>query len=173
LAKASRKGYKNPDICSLTIKVENRMLTIVMIDAYYNKGNGKYQKFCNKLDIGTLTNVPVNVSNRLKSDKELVIKLSDLDSFMAVKQDEIVPSVKFDDLYHFRLKDITAVPVKKEVHITDNLFYYKVVLVYKYVNGTMDTKIKFFGNIENIPSEVNEKLLSDDDRSCFLDVTNV
>lgn len=172
LDQASSKGYKDPDACSLTIKVVNKLLTTVVIDSYYKKSNGKYQKFSKKLDIGTLSNVPTNVRKRLENNKELVIKLSDLDSFKTVKQDEIIPSVLFSNLYNFKFKDVTETPQKKELHITDNLFYYKVVFVYKYDNGVTNTKVKFFGHIEELPAEINDKILSNDDRSCFLDVTN-
>ena len=172
LQQASSRGYKDPDACSLTIKVVNKLLTTVVIDSYYKKSNGKYQKFSKKLDIGTLSNVPTNVRKRLDVEKELTIRLSDLDSFKSVRQDEIIPSVLFSNLYNFKLKDVTETPQKKELHITDNLFYYKVVFVYKYDNGVTNTKVKFFGHIEELPSEINEKILSNDDRSCFLDVTN-
>lgn len=119
-----------------------------------------------------MSNVPTNVRKRLDVEKELTIRLSDLDSFKSVRQDEIIPSVLFSNLYNFKLKDVTETPQKKELHITDNLFYYKVVFVYKYDNGVTNTKVKFFGHIEELPSEINEKILSNDDRSCFLDVTN-
>ena len=171
LDQASSKGYKNPDACSLTIKVVNKLITTVIIDSYYKKNNGKYQKFSKRLDIGTLINVPTNVRERLETENELIIKLSDLDTFRSVKQEEIVPSVLFSNLYNFKLKDVTEIPQKKELHITDSLFYYKVVFVYKYDNGVIKSKVKLFGHIEDLPSEINEKILSNDDRSCFLDVT--
>lgn len=172
LENANAKGYDNPDICSLTINVANKLMTTVTIDAYYKKENGKYQKFSKKLEIGTLTNVPANVNNRLKTEKEIVVKLTDINSFKSIKLSDIIPIIQFDNLCNFKLEDAVAVPDKKELHITDNLFYYKVVLVYKYQDGKKDTKIKYFGNIAMLPSEIIDKISSSDDHSCYIDVTN-
>lgn len=172
LDQASRHGYHNPSICSFTIKRINKSVTSVTIEAYYDKGNRKYHKFSKKLDIGELKNVPLNVCNRLNTDKELTIKLSDMETFRSINQEEIIPTIHFNDLYNFKLKNIDFVPDKKELHITDNLFYYKVVLVYKYQDGGMDSKIIYCGYIQNLPSEINDKISSSSDRSCFIDVTN-
>lgn len=172
LEQANSKGYNNPDACSLSIKVVNKLLTTAIIDSYYRKDNGKFQKFSKKLDIGKLTNVPLNVQKRLDIQKELLIKLSDLDTFRSIKVEDIIPSVLFSNLYNFKLKDIVEIPQKKELHITDNLFYYKVVFVYKYDSGIINSRIKYFGHIDDLPLEINERLLSNDDRTCSLDVTN-
>lgn len=172
LEQANSKGYNNPDACSLSIKVVNKLLTTAIIDSYYRKDNGKFQKFSKKLDIGKLTNVPINVQKRLDIQKELLIKLSDLDTFRSIKVEDIIPSVLFSNLYNFKLKDIVEIPQKKELHITDNLFYYKVVFVYKYDSGIINSRIKYFGHIDDLPLEINERLLSNDDRTCSLDVTN-
>lgn len=172
LEQANSKGYNNPDACSLSIKVVNKLLTTAIIDSYYRKDNGKFQKFSKKLDIGKLTNVPINVQKRLDIQKELLIKLSDLDTFRSIKVEDIIPSVLFSNLYNFKLKDIVEIPQKKELHITDNLFYYKVVFVYKYDSGIINSRIKYFGHIDDLPLEINERLLSNDARTCSLDVTN-
>lgn len=170
LEQANSKGYNNPDACSLSIKVVNKLLTTAIIDSYYRKDNGKFQKFSKKLDIGKLTNVPINVQKRLDIQKELLIKLSDLDTFRSIKVEDIIPSVLFSNLYNFKLKDIVEIPQKKELHITDNLFYYKVVFVYKYDSGIINSRIKYFGHIDDLPLEINERLLSNDDRTCSLDL---
>ncbi len=170
--KAKNKGYGNPDYCSLAIHVESKYETTVVIEAYYNKGNGKFQKFRKTIDLGMLVNIPSVVKNRLDRTGEIAIKLSDFDNLYSVSEKNIVPTVEFKNLYNFSLKNAKREPKKKELHITDELFYYKVVLVYIYEDGQKEMKVKYFGNINELPSEVIEKINSNEDKSCYMDVTN-
>ena len=89
----------------------------------------------------------------------------------SVSERDIEPKVEFKHLYAFKLKNSTKVPLGKELHITDELFYYKVVLVYIYDNGERNMKVKYFGYIDGLPNEVVEKIESSEDRSCYMDVT--
>lgn len=165
---AKNKGYGNPDFCSMQIKVISKIETSVIIEAYYKKVNGKYQKFTKTLDIGKLTNVPQLVSERLTSVGEVAIKLTDFINLYSVKEDDIIPTVEFKNLYGFSLKNAKGVPARKELHIKDELFYYKVVLVYVYENGEKEMRIKHFGNILDMPEEVATKITSSEDKACFI-----
>lgn len=165
---AKNKGYGNPDFCSMQIKVISKIETSVIIEAYYKKVNGKYQKFTKTLDIGKLTNVPQLVGKRLTTAGEVAIKLTDFINLYSVKEDDIIPTVEFKNLYGFSLKNAKGVPTRKELHIKDELFYYKVVLVYVYENGEKEMRIKHFGNIIDIPEEVAAKIASNEDKACFI-----
>ena len=165
---AKNKGYGNPDFCSMQIKVISKIETSVIIEAYYKKVNGKYQKFTKTLDIGKLTNVPQLVSERLTSVGEVAIKLTDFINLYSVKEDDIIPTVEFKNLYGFSLKNAKGFPARKELHIKDELFYYKVVLVYVYENGEKEMRIKHFGNILDMPEEVATKITSSEDKACFI-----
>lgn len=165
---AKNKGYGNPDFCSMQIKVISKIETSVIIEAYYKKVNGKYQKFTKTLDIGKLTNVPQLVSERLTSVGEVAIKLTDFINLYSVKEDDIIPTVEFKNLYGFSLKNAKGDPARKELHIKDELFYYKVVLVYVYENGEKEMRIKHFGNILDMPEEVATKITSSEDKACFI-----
>lgn len=165
---AKNKGYGNPDFCSMQIKVISKIETSVIIEAYYKKVNGKYQKFTKTLDIGELTNVPQLVSERLTSVGEVDIKLTDFINLYSVKEDDIIQTVEFKNLYGFSLKNAKGVPARKELHIKDELFYYKVVLVYVYENGEKEMRIKHFGNIIDMPKEVAAKIASSEDKACFI-----
>ena len=70
------------------------------------------------------------------------------------------------------LKNAKGTPVRKELHIKDNLFYYQVVLVYVYSDGQKELRDKYFGLIENLPQEVQDKIESTEEKACFIDVTN-
>lgn len=170
--KANAKGYGTPDYASLSIKVESRIETTVVIEIYYNKGNGKYQKFKKTIDLGVLTNIPQTIKRRLERSGEVAIKLSDFNNMLAVSEKDIIPNIEFKYLYAFSLKNARGIPSKKELHITDELFYYKVILVYVYDNGEKEIKTKYFGNILSIPDEVANKIESNEDKSCYIDVTN-
>lgn len=172
LEKAKNRGYDMPDYGSLSIKVISRIETSVIIETYYNKGNGKYQKFKKILDLGELTNIPRVVKSRLDRTGEVDIKLSDFKNLYSVSERDIINTVNFDNLYNFTLKDAKGIPIKKELHITDELFYYKVVMVYVYEIEHKDIRVKYFGNIIDIPVEIIEKISSNEDKSCILDVTN-
>lgn len=165
---AKNKGYGNPDFCSMQIKVVSKIETSVIIEAYYKKVNGKYQKFTKTLDIGKLTNVPQLVSERLASNGEVNVKLTDFINLYSVKEDDITPTVEFKNLYGFSLKNAKGIPVRKELHIKDELFYYKAVLVYIYENGEKEMRIKHFGNILDMPEEVAAKIASNEDKACFI-----
>lgn len=165
---AKNKGYGNPDFCSMQIKVISKIETSVIIEAYYKKVNGKYQKFTKTLDIGKLTNVPQLVGERLTTAGEVAIKLTDFINLYSVKEDDIIPTVEFKNLYGFSLKNAKGVPTRKELHIKDELFYYKVVLVYVYENGEKEMRIKHFGNIIDMPEEVAAKIASNEDKACFI-----
>lgn len=171
--KAQNKGYGYPDYGSLSIKVVNRYETTVVIESYYNKGNGKFQKFKKTLDLGMLKNIPVSVKERLNRNGEVSIKLSDFDNLGRVSEKETTPSVDFERIYRSTITNAKAVPNKKELHITDELFYYKVSMVYVYDNGDEEIRTKYYGYINNIPKEVADKIASDEDKSCYIDVTNV
>lgn len=165
---AKNKGYGNPDFCSMQIEVISKIETSVIIEAYYKKVNGKYQKFTKTLDIGKLTNVPQLVGERLTTAGEVAIKLTDFINLYSVKEDDIIPTVEFENLYGFSLKNAKGVPTRKELHIKDELFYYKVVLVYVYENGEKEMRIKHFGNIIDMPEEVAAKIASNEDKACFI-----
>lgn len=171
--KAQNKGYGYPDYGSLSIKVVNRYETTVVIEAYYNKGNGKFQKFKKTLDLGMLKNIPVSVKERLNRFGEVVIKLSDFKNLSTVSEKEIISNVEFKSIYKGTMTNAKAIPNKKELHITDELFYYKVSLVYVYDNGEKEIRTKYYGYINNIPKEVADKIALDEDKSCYIDVTNV
>lgn len=172
IKKAKSNGYGTPDYASLYIKVENRYETIAVIEIYYNKGNGKFQKFKKTIDLGVLTNIPQTIKERLDRDGEVAIKLSDFNNMISVVENDIVPNVEFKHLYSFSLKNAKGVPVKKELHITDELFYYKVVLVYIYENGEKELRVKYFGQIVGLPEEVINKITTNEEKSCYIDVTN-
>lgn len=165
---AKNKGYGNPDFCSMQIKVISKIETSVIIEAYYKKVNGKYQKFTKTLDIGKLTNVPQLVGERLTTAGEVAIKLTDFINLYSVREDDIIPTVEFKNLYGFSLKNAKGVPTRKELHIKDELFYYKVVLVYVYENGEKEMRIKHLGNIIDMPEEVVAKIASNEDKACFI-----
>lgn len=169
--RANAKGYDSPDYGSLSIQVKSRFETAVVVELYYKKNGGKFQRFKKSLDIGVLTNVPYTVKRRLNSTGEVTIKLSDFEGMKSVSERDIEPKVEFKHLYAFKLKNSTKVPLGKELHITDELFYYKVVLVYIYDNGERNMKVKYFGYIDGLPNEVVEKIESSEDRSCYMDVT--
>lgn len=171
--KAQNKGYGYPDYGSLSIKVVNRYETTVVIEAYYNKGNGKFQKFKKTLDLGILKNIPVSVKERLDRFGEVAIKLSDFKNLSTVSEKEITSNVEFKSIYKGTMTNAKAIPNKKELHITDELFYYKVSLVYVYDNGEKEIRTKYYGYINNIPKEVADKIASDEDKACYIDVTNV
>lgn len=172
IKKAKSHGYGMPDYASLYIKVENRYETIAVIEIYYNKGNGKFQKFKKTIDLGVLTNIPQTIKERLDRDGEVAIKLSDFNNMISVVENDIVPNVEFKHLYSFSLKNAKGVPAKKELHITDELFYYKVVLVYIYENGEKELRVKYFGQIVGLPEEVINKITTNEEKSCYIDVTN-
>ena len=172
LDKAKNRGYGMPDYGSLSIKVKSRIETSVLIETYYNKGNGKYQKFKKTLDLGELTNIPSVVKSRLDRTGEVDIKLSDFNNLYSLNERDIINTVDFKNLYNFTLKNAKGIPVKKELHITDELFYYKVVLVYVYENEPKEIRIRKFDTFSMNPVEVIEKIASNEDKSCFLDVTN-
>ena len=172
IKKAKSHGYGMPDYASLYIKVENRYETIAVIEIYYNKGNGKFQKFKKPIDLGVLTNIPQTIKERLDRDGEVAIKLSDFNNMISVVENDIVPNVEFKHLYSFSLKNAKGVPAKKELHITDELFYYKVVLVYIYENGEKELRVKYFGQIVGLPEEVINKITTNEEKSCYIDVTN-
>lgn len=172
IKKAKSNGYGTPDYASLYVKVENRYETIAVIEIYYNKGNGKFQKFKKTIDLGVLTNIPQTIKERLDRDGEVAIKLSDFNNMISVAENDIVPNVEFKHLYSFSLKNAKGVPIKKELHITDELFYYKVVLVYIYENGEKELRVKYFGQIVDLPEEVINKITTNEEKSCYIDVTN-
>lgn len=165
---AKSKGYGNPDYCSMQIKVINKIETSIVIEAYYKKFNGKYQKFTKTLDIGKLVGVPQLVNERLNSVGEVCVKLNDFMNLYSVKEDDIVPSIEFKNLYGFSIKHAKDIPTRKELHIKDELFYYTVVLVYIYENGEKEMRIKHFGNILKLPEEVALKIASSEENACFI-----
>lgn len=170
--KAKAKGYGNPDYCELSIKVVNRIETNVIIEAYYKDGNGKFRRFTKKIDLGKLVDIPSVVKARLEKDSEVSIKLSDFHKLYEVEEKDITPSVDFKNLETFSLKNAKGMPARKELHIKDNLFYYQVVLVYVYLDGEKELRVKNFGIIENLPKEVLDKIESSEEKACFIDVTN-
>ncbi len=170
--KARAKGYGNPDYCELSIKLVNRMETDVTIQTYYKDGNGKFRRFTKKLDLGKLVNIPSLVNSRLKKDSEVSIKLTDFQKLYEAEEKDITPTVDFKHLYNFSLKNANGTPVRKELHIIDNLFYYQVVLVYVYSDGEKEIRNKYFGTILNLPTEVMEKIESTEEKACYIVVTN-
>ena len=170
--KARAKGYGNPDYCELSIKVVNRMETDVTIQTYYKDDNGKFRRFTKKLDLGKLVNIPSLVNSRLKKDSEVSIKLTDFQKLYEAEEKDITPTVDFKHLYTFSLKNAKGTPVRKELHIKDNLFYYQVVLVYVYSDGEKEIRNKYFGTILNLPTKVMEKIESTEEKAWYIDVTN-
>lgn len=169
--KAKAKGYGNPDYCEMSIKVINRLETNVTIQTYYKESNGKVRRFTKKLDLGKLVNIPTVVKTRLDKDPEVTIKLTDFEKLYEVEEKDITSTVDFNNLYKFTLKNAKGTPTRKELHIKDNLFYYQVVLVYVYADGQKELRDKYFGLIENLPQEVQDKIESTEERACFIDVT--
>lgn len=172
IKKAKTKGYGTPDYASLYIKVANRYETSAVIEIYYSKGNGKFQKFKKTIDLGALTNIPLTIKERLDRDGEVAIKLSDFNNMLSVAENDIVPNIEFKYLCTSYIKDAKGVPVKKELHITDELFYYKVILVYIYERGEKESRVKYCGCIMDLPNEIISKIASNEDKSCYIDITN-
>ena len=170
--KAKSKGYGNPDYCELSINVVNRMETGVTIQSYYKENNGKFRRFTKKLDLGALVNIPNIVKKRLEKSSEVSIQLTDFQKLYDVNEKDIIPTVEFKHLYSFTLKGAKATPIRKELHIKDNLFYYQVVLVYVYENGEKEIRNKYFGIIQDLPEEILDKIETTDEKACYIDVTN-
>lgn len=168
--KAKSKGYGNPDYCEMSIQIVDRFETDVTIQLIYNGYEGKYYRFKKKIDLGKLTNIPFTVRNRLATTGEVTIKLSDFPSLYSIRESIIIPTVEFKHLYAFSLKNAKGVPVNKELHIQDELFYYHVTLVYVYENEEKETRSKYFGNILNMPSDIQEKIALSEDKTCHLNI---
>ena len=172
LDKARTKGYGNPDYCEITINVVNSFETDVTIQSFYRKENGRFYRFKKDLDLGKLTNIPYVVNNRLRSDKEVSIRLTDFQTLYSVREEEINPSGDFNRLHIFTFKDAKSSPIRKEMSIKDELFYYVVKCTYVYENGERETRTKYYGTIINLPQDIIDRIESDDNKECILDVTN-
>ncbi len=171
LDRARSKGYIDPAYCEMTIQVKNSFETDVQIQVFYKNFNGKYYRFKSNLDIGKLTNIPYTIKNKLDSDKTVTVKLSDFQNLYSVKEKEIQPTIKFESLRTFTFREATVLPIRKELSIKDELFYYVVDATYVYDNNKCDTKRKYYGNINNIPKDVLDKMSVSDENECSLDVT--
>ena len=168
--KAKSKGYGNPDYCEVNIVVVDRFETNVKIHIYYKGTEGKFHRFMKKLDLGKLTNIPNIIKARLANIGEVSFKLSDYHSLYSINESLISPNVDFKYLYSFTLKDARTIPSRKELHIKDELFYYKVDLVYVYDDGQTERRVKYFGTILNMPADVQEQIVNSDDHGCSLDI---
>lgn len=168
--KAKSKGYGNPDYCEINIVVVDRFETNVTIHIYYKGREGKFHRFMKKLDLGKLTNVPNIIRAKLANLGEVSFKLSDYYGLYSVNESIITPNVDFKYLYSFTLKDARAIPNRKELHIKDELFYYKIDLVYVYDDGETEKRVKYFGTVLNMPTDIQDKIFNSDDHSCFIDI---
>lgn len=168
--KAKSKGYGNPDYCEMNIQVIDRFETNVSIQLIYKGPEGKFYRFKKQLDLGKLTNIPNVVRTRLVNTGEVTIKLSDFQSLYMVRESNITENVDFKHLYAFSLKNAKGTPVRKELHIKDELFYYQVSLVYVYDDNDTEVRNKYFGTILNMPVEVQEKIASSEEKACFLNI---
>lgn len=172
LDKARSKGYGNPDYCEMNIQVVNSYETDVTIQSFYKGNNGKYYRFKTDLDLGKLTNVPYIVRSQLRNEKEVTIRLTDFHTLYAIGDNEIVPMGDFKRLHIFTFKDAKGVPSRKEMLIKDDLFYYTVKCSYIYDNGEKETRIKYYGTIQNLPQDIIDKINNDSEKECIIDVTN-
>lgn len=172
LDKARSKGYGFPDYCEMSIHIVNSFETDVIIQSFYKGNNGKYYRFKKDLDLGKLTNVPHVVKERLNKEKEVTIKLNDFQDLYLIGENEIVPVCDFKRLHIFTFKNARGIPNRKEMYIKDNLFYYIVKCSYIYDNGERETRIKYYGNIQNLPLDIIDKINNDSDKECIIDVTN-
>ena len=172
LDKARIKGYSYPDYCEMRIQIINSFETNVTIQSFYKGENGKFYRFKKDLDLGKLSNIPYVVKKRLDADGEVSIKLTDFTSLYAIGDNQIVPVGDFKRLHIFTFKDAQGDPVRKEMYIKDDLFYYTVKCSYVYENGEKETRIKYYGVIQNLPQDVIERINNDEEKECFIDVTN-
>lgn len=173
LNKAKSRGYGNPDYCELSIRVVNRMETDVTIQSFYKEDSGKFRRFTKKLDLGALVNIPHVVKARLEKSPEVSIRLTDFQKLYEINEKDIIPVVEFKHLNTFTLKGAKATPIRKELHIKDNLFYYQVILVYVYDNGEKEIRNKYFGVILDLPQEILDKIEMTEEKACYIDVTNL
>lgn len=172
LGDANAKGYDNPAYCDLSINVKSAFETDVIIQVFYRNTDGRFYRFKRILDIGKLVNIPHVVVNELGGKKEIIIKLSDLYKLYEVKEEDIIPTVDFNNLYIFSFKNAKFQPKRKEVYIHDELFYYIAEVSYIYDHGERETRRKYYGKILNLPKDIIDKISSSEDHSCLLDVTN-
>lgn len=171
LDKARAKGYGNPDYCELKIKVVNSYETDVLIQAFYKGADDKFYRFKKDLDLGKLVNIPHTVKQRLSNDKEVSIRLTDFQNLYSIGENLIVPVGDFRNIQVFTFKNVERIPIRKEVFIKDELFYYVVKCTYVYDNEERETRAKYYGTIKNLPDEIIDKLSADEEKECTLDVT--
>lgn len=174
LDKARSKGYTDPAYCELSIEIRDAYETAVQIQTFYKK-NGKFFRFKKELDLGKLVNIPYVVKQRLIAENKITIKLSDFQNLYSVRDADIMPSVEFDYLRnnaHIGGDRKSVGPIKAILSITDELFYYVVELTCTYEDNKIETRRKYFANIKNIPADVQNTILSSEDKTCILDVTH-
>lgn len=172
LDKARAKGYGNPDYCEMNIQIKSSFETDVTIQSFYKGNNGKYYRFKKNLDLGKLTNIPHIINNRIKNEKEVTIKLTDFQNLYTIGDDEITPIGDFKRLHIFTFKDAKGTPTSKEMLIKDELFYYMVKCSYIYDNGEKETRIKYYGTIQNLPQDIIDKINYDSEKECIINITN-
>lgn len=171
LDKARAKGYGNPDYCELKIQVINSYETDVLIQAFYRGADGKFYRFKKDLDLGKLVNIPHAVKQKLSDEKEVTIRLTDFQNLYSIGENLIVPVGDFRNIQVFTFKNVERIPIRKEVFIKDELFYYVVKCTYVYDNEERETRAKYYGTIKNLPDEIIDKLNIEEEKECTLDVT--
>lgn len=172
LDKARSKGYGNPDYCEMRIQIVDSFQTIVSIQSFYKGNNGKFYRFKSDLDLGKLTNVPYIVQSQLRMNEEVTIRLTDFNNLYSIGDNEIIPVGDFKRIHIFTFKDALSVPVRKEIFIRDDLFYYTVKCSYIYENGEKETRVKYYGSILNLPQDIIDNISNDSEKECVIDVTN-
>ncbi len=171
LDKARAKGYGNPDYCEMKISVINSHETDVNIQAIYKGLNEKYYRFKKDLDLGCLINIPHTIKSKLQNEREVTIRLTDFQSLYTIGENQITPRGDFKNIQVFTFKNVEKTPIRKEVYIKDELFYYVVKCTYVYENEERETRQKYYGFIQNLPEEIISRLDSDEEKECTIDVT--
>ena len=171
IKKAENRGYEDPNYCSMKIRWVDKFQTLVTIEAYYDKRNGKFQKFNKELDLGALTNIPESIKKKLEEKGELEIRLTDVSKLLVVDQKDITPSIDFSNLYNFSFRNSQGTPIRKEIHFTNELFYFKVILRYIYEDSSREDRVKYFGIIKNMPETILKRISESENSSCSIEIT--
>lgn len=168
---ANGRGYSIPMYCEVAIDVVNKHHTDVLIQLIYNK-DGKYIRFKKSLDLGVLVNIPLVVKNRLDQDSKVTFKIEDIQGLYVIGENDIKTSVEYKALETFKFTNISEEPTQKILTIKDDLFYYIVECTCVFDGGRKETRKKYYAEIQNLPSEIIDKIITSDDYQCSLDVTH-
>lgn len=179
LKQANSKGYSNPDYCKMDIEVVNTWQTIVNIELIYRKTSSTVQRFTRTLDLGKIKYMPELMKSQLALSSKFSVELDveDLSSLYSISASDVTPEISFDSLEIFNFKNISQQPIKKELFIKDDLFYYIVEATGYFENEisgtvTKETKRRYIGSIKNLPASVQNQIIQDPDHSVLLDVTS-